>query len=183
MDFELDYLEEKQVGNWKIEKFSISKEQADFYNLISKDHRYDVVPGNYKRLLCGNEVIMSNTNLERNTHKEAIEKAKGVVLVAGLGLGMYIYNILKKPEVETILVVEKSKEVISMVSDYFRYEGKVIIVNKDIFDFDFHKKHKFDFAFFDIWSNICEDNKKDFKVLRRKFKNIKEKIFWSEDLL
>lgn len=57
-------------------------------------------------------VWMSLTPMERESHSLHIEQAKGKVVVAGLGMGMYLYNICAKPEVTSIHVLEKEAEII-----------------------------------------------------------------------
>lgn len=181
MDFELDYLKDEKNGDWEISTFEISESFAKLRNVFERNPDMYYYPGKYKELTYKKQVIMSNTQMERKTHILAINKAKGNVLVAGLGLGMFIYNIKDKDDVESITVIEKSKEVIEMVSKYFKDCKKIKIINQDIFEYK--PEICFDFAFFDIWNDISEDNLKDFKILRKKFKNIPVKFFWNETLL
>ena len=124
---------------------------------------------------------MSNTPMEQITHIKAINNARGNILVAGLGLGMYLYNIKDKKNIESITVVEYSDEVIQMVGKYFKEYDKIKIIKDNIFDYI--PNIKYDFAFFDIWSDISEENRKDFQILKEKFSEIKEIICWSEDIL
>lgn len=181
MDFELNYLENEKNGDWEISTFEISESFAKLRNLFENNPDMLIVPGKYKRLTYKKDVIMSNTQMERRTHYPAIKKAKGNVLVAGLGLGMFIHNIMNKPGVKSITVVEKSKEVIEMVGKYFKDCEKIKIINEDIFNYK--SNIKFDFAFFDIWKDISFDNIKDFEILDEKFKKIPVKFFWSKSFL
>lgn len=57
-------------------------------------------------------VWMSLTPMERESHALHIEQAKGKVVVAGLGMGMYLFNICAKPEVTSVHVLEKEAEII-----------------------------------------------------------------------
>ena len=137
--------------------------------------------GKYKKLTNKKGIVMSNTLMEQKTHIKAINNAHGNVLVAGLGLGMFLHNIKDKKNIESIIVVEYSKEVIQIVGKYFKEYDKIKIINNNIFDYI--PNIKFDFAFFDIWSDISEENRKDFQILKEKFSEINEIICWSEDIL
>ena len=93
---------------------------------------------------------MSNTRMEILTHSYAIREAKGTVLVAGLGLGMFLTAICDKPEVTKIIVIEKSPDVINLVAPTFASHPKISIINADIFEWKPEKGMMFDF----IWFNI-----------------------------
>lgn len=94
---------------------------------------------------------------------------------------MYLQNIKGKKEVISITVIEKSKEVIELIGKYYKDNKKIKIINEDIFNYT--SDIRFDFAFFDIWSDISNENLKEFRKLKRKFKNIPNMIFWSEDII
>lgn len=182
MNFNLTHLKDEQIGDWRIETFEIPEEYARMRNIFIKNPLMKLEGGIYKKLINRIDgVVMSNTPMEQRTHIEAINKAQGNVLVAGLGLGMYLQNIKDKEEVTSITVVEKSKEVIELISKYFKDCQKIKIINEDIFNYT--PDIKFEFAFLDIWSDISEDNLVEFDILREKFKDILEIICWSEDII
>lgn len=182
MNFNLEYLKDEKIGDWRIETFEIPEDYARMRNVFIKNPLMKLEGGIYKKLINRIDgVVMSNTPMERKTHIEAINKAKGNVLVAGLGLGMYLQNIKDKEEVTSITVIEKSKEVIELIAKYFKDCQKIKIINEDIFNYT--PDIKFEFAFLDIWSDISEDNLVEFDILREKFKDIPEIICWSEDII
>ena len=182
MNFNLEYLKDEKIGDWRIETVEIPEDYARMRNVFIKNPLMKLEGGIYKQLINRIDgVVMSNTPMERKTHIEAINKAKGNVLVAGLGLGMYLQNIKDKEEVTSITVIEKSKEVIELIAKYFKDCQKIKIINEDIFNYT--PDIKFEFAFLDIWSDISEDNLVEFDILREKFKDIPEIICWSEDII
>lgn len=181
------------MGKWRIEEFKVSEQDAFFYNLrnaVNGRTSRNIVPGTYYKLMRGSVLVMSNTPAELRDHAEIVKRAENAktVLVAGLGLGMVIKDILESPIVEKITVVEIEKEVIDLVSID---DPRVEIINQDIFDFE--PGIKYDVAWFDIWDNICGDNADDFNILREKFKDhanwvgfwceqeIKELAWWEEE--
>lgn len=181
MDFELSFLKEEKIGEWEISSFEIDEFYAKARNLFIKNPLMKLKAGKYKKLTNKKGIVMSNTLMEQKTHIKAINNAHGNVLVAGLGLGMFLHNIKDKKNIESIIVVEYSKEVIQIVGKYFKEYDKIKIINNNIFDYI--PNIKFDFAFFDIWSDISEENRKDFQILKEKFSEINEIICWSEDIL
>jgi hypothetical protein len=79
-------------GDWRVESFTVSEEDAQrtAFRAAHKGSDEYVPPGTYKRLMRGDTVVMSNTPMEVRTNREFIRRAKGNVLINGLGLGMVL---------------------------------------------------------------------------------------------
>ena len=73
------------------------------------DHKFS-----YLALTEGNNIWMSLNPNEIETMKPYIEKAKGNVLVLGLGMGYVPFMMALKPEVKSITIVEKDPDIISL---------------------------------------------------------------------
>ena len=58
-------------------------------------------------------VWMSLTPAEMLSQRAGIKKARGKVVVGGLGLGWFLRKVAEKPEVTEIIVIEKSKELLN----------------------------------------------------------------------
>ena len=122
------------------------------------------------------EIVMSSSKMEQKTNEKVIEKANGKILIAGLGLGMILFQLQEMKNVEKITVVEKSLELISFIKMIVgdKLSEKINIVNSDIFKYE--TDEKFDLIYFDIWNNVCGDNWEDMIELKMKFKkNISSK--------
>lgn len=184
MKINLDFIKDETLGAYSIETLNITPREAEFQNLrciINNRPEQMVEAGQFKVLKENKEIWMSNTLMEVKTHQEAISRARGNILVAGLGLGMFLTAIKDKKEVNKITVIEKSKEVIELVGKYYQ-DKKIKIVNTDIFQYK--TKEKFDFIWLDIWADICNDNLKEMETLKNKFsKNSKDILCWSEEIL
>ena len=131
---------------------------------------YDFEPGTYTRLLQGNNTVMSDTPMEIRTNDDFVFAAKGKVLIGGLGLGVVLLKIQDKVEVESIVVVEKYKDVIQLVGAKLPLNSKVTIVEGDIFEWLPEKGVIFDTIYFDIWTNMCADNYLEMKELHKRFR-------------
>lgn len=129
-------------------------------------------PGRYVRLTVGGSVVMSNTPFEERTNREFKQKAKGDVLIAGLGVGMIIVPLLDDPEVTSITVIERNSDVIVLVLPQLRAlpgGGKVKVHNADITTWKPAKGELWDTIYFDVWNDVCTDNLPELSRLNRRF--------------
>ena len=107
------------------------------------------------------ELWMSVTPMELESQAPAIAAAHGNVLVGGLGMGVYLYNVMQKSNVKRILVIERDESIIDMLfQNGMKHWGGVYwtIVVGDILDTkiesEVSKHGPFDFGYFDIWPNL-----------------------------
>lgn len=158
-------------GDWRVESFNVSEDEARITELRAalKGEDFYVPAGDYKRLMRGSTVVMSNTPMEVWTNRPFIRYAKGNVLINGLGLGMVLTAILRKPEVESVTVIEAAVEVIELVAPTFRDDPKVKIIHSDAFEYQPAKGMRFDAVWHDIWDFISEDNLPEMHRLHRKY--------------
>ncbi len=91
------------------------------------------------------------------------------MLIAGLGLGMILWPILNKKEVESVVVIEQSCDVINLVSPTLPKTKKLSIEQDDIFTWKSKNGTKFNVIYFDIWHDICVDNLDEMAKLHRRF--------------
>lgn len=183
---------DEEKGEAKVERFTISQHEADFSRLrgaINANPYEEVRPGEYVRLGVGGVLMMSDTRMEKRTNYGFVSNANGRVLVAGLGLGVALLPVLLKKSVTEVVVIEKSKDVIELVTPrlvaYLNSKRRSkaaakltdlngrrgVVVEEDIFEFKVPKGVKFDTVFLDIWPTICQDNLPEIARLKNKFKN------------
>ena len=155
-------------GNVKVETFEVP--DKDFSQMISMMKYGRGVPaGKYKRLMIDGSCVMSNTPDEIRDFSSFVYKAKGSVLVNGLGLGVLLKALLNKPEITDITVIEKSKDVIKLVAPIYLTDNRVTIINADAFKYKSSKDKKYNAVWHDIWNYICGDNYDEMKTLHRKY--------------
>jgi hypothetical protein len=159
-------------GAWRVESFTIGENQskATLMRALYQNNPLEyVAPGNYKRLMRDDVVVMSNTQMEIATNRGFVRYARGRVLINGLGLGMVLQAILRKPEVTHVTVVEISKEVIELVGPSFSHDPRVKIVCADALTYCPAPGERFDAVWHDIWDNITPDNLPDMDLLHRRY--------------
>lgn len=66
-----DLLEDRQVGDWKLERFTVDKK--DWQARIE-----GIIPGTYVRLLHGWDCVMSDTNMEKRTNIDFVVMHMGL---------------------------------------------------------------------------------------------------------
>lgn len=163
--------EKEEKGIAKISPFEFKNEgMQTLTNLrLARDAEwwFQINEGKYVRLVVNGELMMSDTGMERYSNREFIKKANGKILIAGLGIGMVLKNILDKPEVTEVLVIEKYQDVIDLVKPKFNHP-KLKVIQENIFNYK--TKEKFDVIYFDIWPSINTDNLEEIKILHNKFK-------------
>lgn len=172
-----DFVAPGSVGKAKVEHFEIDRSPVRGF---MRPDEY-ISPGKYTRLFVGGRLFMSDTDMERRTNYGVVRAARGDVLIAGLGIGMILVPILRKPEVTSVTVVEISKDVADLVEPSMRKlpgAEKLTIVVADIFDRPHLGRQMFDTIYFDIWADQSTDALKEMATLHRRFARRKRPGGW-----
>lgn len=161
-------------GNWKIDQFTVSEREA----MIAMLHHKHRTPssGKYTRLMHYGEVVMSDTDAEMRDHWQTVKKAKGHILINGLGLGMVLLNCMMKPKVERATVIELSEDVIRLVAPHYQkmYGNRLEVIQADAMTWQPPKGVRYGMVWHDIWTYICGDNYEQMKTLHRRYERIAE---------
>jgi spermidine synthase len=109
--------------------------------------------------------------MERNTNREFCKRANGDVMIAGLGIGLVLYNLrmsVASGKVKSITVIEKYQDVIDLVAP--KFEGMPIrYVCADALEYMPKEGESYDTIYFDIWPTISYENLTDMRKLRRRW--------------
>lgn len=166
-------------GNVEVRHIEVDARQAEFTMIraaIHPDRDEYVAPGKYAQLFINGSIMMSDTGMERHSNMGVVRKARGRVLIGGLGLGMIIHPIAAKSEVESITIIEKSPDVIKLVAQTL--PKKATVIEADIFEWKPPKEVKYDCLYFDIWYGISTSNLKEMTRLNRRFARAKAPGAW-----
>ncbi len=182
-DFDVDWpnlqdvFEEGEIGDAKLSHFSVSEAMSFATGLCEHVDIKFTRPGDYVRLVANNELQMSDTRMEKISNTEFVLSSQGDVLIAGLGIGMSLIPILKKPEVRTVTVIELNQNVIKLVEPQIRIflpedqSKKLRIINADIFSWKPVNGRKWQTIWFDIWAHMSSDNLPEMAKLEDRFKH------------
>ena len=171
MKYNVMEIPDGKSGPWEVSTFEVTEEDIKFENLraMFKPGCRTMQPGKFKRLTRNGSVIMSNTPAEIADYRHFIWKAKGHVLINGLGLGCVLAEVLNKDDIQTVDVVELEPDVIDLVGKYFQKDSRLRIYNADSYDFNPIKVTRYNAVWHDIWDNICADNLDGMAKLHRKY--------------
>src|SRR5215471_6321218 len=106
----------------------------------------------------GQGTWMSTLPQEIEQAQRQIRKAHGRVLVGGLGLGLVPVLLQCNPKVQSIVVIERSKDVLRLVQPHMP-QRRTLVVHDDLRSYLKHAKKigaTFDWAFFDTWQATDE---------------------------
>lgn len=157
-----------EIGKAKVDHVTVSKHDAAFASIRGERLR----EGALARLFVDGQLMMSDGAYEHATNWDAVFKAQGDVLIAGLGIGMVLVPMLKNPEVRTVTVLENSSDVIELVAPHIRVHvaeasSKLTVILADVFTWEPPKGKRWDCIYFDIWADICTDNLQEITKLKR----------------
>ena len=156
-------IEAGTCGDWRVEEFEVSEDASKLdamRSVFSGSGRF-VPPGVYTRLVHANRgVVMSDTADELRDLWPLLNRAKGRVLINGLGLGCAVEIALATDGVEKIDVVEIERDVIDLVGPSFN-DKRLSIHEGDAFSFPWDTKVRWDTVWHDVWDDLCTDNLSD----------------------
>lgn len=171
-------------GNWKLETFTITQEEAEaeelraairaarrggfgadrwtpvgtYVALRRRFEREDFLVEKFGMERIGWDTMMSDTPNEIEDHGDPITHATGRVLVHGLGLGCIVAGLLRKPDVTHIDVVEIDQEVIDLTGHYYAKNPRVTIHHGDALTYSWGDDMRWNYVWHDIWLKIASDN-------------------------
>ena len=131
----------------------------------------------YLALTEGNNIWMSLNPNEIETMKPYINKARGNVLVLGLGMGYVPFMLSLKNCVKSVTIVERDQEIINLFNDLiypsFPNKEKIKIIKGDAVEYAriAKKEGTYDYVFADLWHDP-EDGLPLFVSLKQIDKNI-----------
>ena len=158
-------IENKKIGSWEFRRESYKPYRAVICDDIKILPDFSEIPPlgffteefEFPAVLEGGNEWMTLTPVDMDTCTDAIAAAHGRVLTYGLGLGYYAYTVSEKEDVEEVVVVERSPEVIKLFTDELLWQmpnrHKIKIVESDAFEYakQVMPKENFDLVFVDIW--------------------------------
>ena len=131
----------------------------------------------YLALTEGNNIWMSLNPNEIETMKPYINKARGNVLVLGLGMGYVPFMISLKNCVQSVTIIEKDQEIINLFNEliypHFPNKEKIKIIRGDAIEYasKSEKEGTYDYIFADLWHDP-DDGLPLFVKLKKTNRNI-----------
>jgi len=134
------------------------------WNQIEVFRRPVIMPEGFvvTRVYYDKTLWMTDAAQERYMMEFAAREAKGDVLVGGLGLGMYVQYALRNPKVDSITVVELSRDVVAIAKKLKWAKDKRVILHCGEISTELYKLGKkgmprFDTVYLDVHPEISPD--------------------------
>jgi hypothetical protein len=158
--FALPHYRETRLDDWRLVRHLASLGDGYASGPVVERTRYV--------LYHGRTAWMSSGLMEQESHAFHVEQAKGLVVAAGLGIGMFAYAACAKREVERVVVVERAPEVIALTRraaqmDDWLGRDKLTIVHADALASNLAslvpvEGRRPDYFFADIWPTCAAPN-------------------------
>lgn len=145
---------------------------------------WDYSPGDitYTDLYIDGVAFMGDEPGERLTNMDLWCHAFGDVLIGGLGIGMVICGLAENPNINSITVLENSRDVIDLVGPtieaFVKNKCRLNIIEGDVFEYKSEKK--FDTIYMDIWARLNPKNLPQYETLLSKYKSNLREYGWME---
>lgn len=161
---------EKREGKWDLGYQTYKAYEGFIYRDIIVENDYTEIPQigyfdkefSYPTVFEDGREWMAIKPNEIETMKEPIEKAQGRVLVYGLGIGYFTYMVSEKSNVDSVTVIERDENAISLFKKYilpqFPNKQKIKVIQSDAFEYakDEMKKGNFNYVFTDLWHDVSD---------------------------
>jgi len=169
------------IGKWKCEPTPEGKRIVGYF----RPHNW-VPPGWMFTQKVENNWLrwMSLTPMELESHMPHIAAAHGTVVVAGLGMGMYLYNIIRRHQVSRVIVLEKDKAVMNLwkhaiIPEQWTGFRKVEMIIGDALDYK--PTEPVDFLYADIWPYLGDEHALEMTQKLQANIQAKEVGFWGQE--
>jgi hypothetical protein len=170
-----------RYGDVVIARFEVSDQESQFSRMRSFNPsqfgRGYLPPGTYTRLTIGGVLQMSDTPDELRDALQFVRRARGRVLVTGLGLGCVVRGLLRNEQVERIDVIERNIHLVehmtrnpTWVGPGVMGTGRLEVWWGDAYQIKatrFPPGSRWDMAWHDVWSGISSDNIPQYRALRQ----------------
>jgi hypothetical protein len=140
-----------------IRHYRIGVRQADAINwqtILHNDDRAWSYPGRYTGIEIDGIMYASDEAKEIVDYLPFLRRAQGRVLLTGLGLGLCLQALLRKPEIEHVTVIEDNVDVLTIVAPYYLDkfgDARMSLIHADAFGWQVPAGMHFDLGYHDIW--------------------------------
>lgn len=140
-----------------IRHYSIGVREAEATNwqtILHADDRAWSYAGSYTGIEIDGFMYASDEAKEIVDYLPFLRRAQGRVLMTGLGLGLCLQALLRKPDVEHVTVIEDNADVLAIVAPFYlgRFgDARMSLIHADAFAWQPPTGMRFDIVYHDIW--------------------------------
>lgn len=141
---------EKRIGSAELKKINYSKGLYHMENVCGYKYFNLKKRTQIQTLKIKDKIVMVDDPLHWIGMQKLAENSKGSVLVAGLGLGLIVYHLVKNKNVNKIEVYEINKDVIKLVTPFLPKDKRIKIIEKSFFTEPYRSKF-YETIIIDLW--------------------------------
>lgn len=141
-------------GGWTLVRKPAESRELGYYSGLDVEP-----PGHY--IVHGGDIWMSTSRLERESHALHLKHARGRVVVCGVGMGMFLFNIALLPQVTEIIAVDRDPAVFDLVRKGAGFEkwvggDKIRFLHRDMMELTAADlgPAPIDYLYIDIWPEL-----------------------------
>jgi hypothetical protein len=141
-------------GKWKLRAKAEQTFERGYFTGFAAEP-----PGHY--IVKDGHIWMSTSRLERESHAIHLKQAQGNVVVCGVGMGLYLFNIAAKPQVEQVVAVDLDWAVVDLVRNATGFDSwpgrdKIRFVHRNALDLTPADigLGQVDYLYVDIWPEL-----------------------------
>lgn len=144
-------------GGWRVHresnpyKFVCTETGPGPFTFLLHDHSFPAA-----------QTVMSDDYNELRKHLEAVHRARGRMLITGLGLGCVLRGALTRP-VQHVDVVERDSDVLRLVADHLPADPRIHLHEADAVEWvrsQVQRGTTWDLAWHDLWINPDTDQER-----------------------
>jgi len=160
----------------KKDGWEVAKQLENNKTVLLINHNFKLYDDNGNK---GSFSWMLNRKVEENAQHSRAQGSYGRVLMGGLGIGYDAFMLSYDPNVTSIVIVEKEKEVIDLVKKYITHP-KINIIHDRILHYMQTTKEIFDTTYFDIFPDSPTLFPKEVNILTKESKRLgaNKILFW-----
>ena len=143
-----------EYGKWSLEFKADETFERGYFSSWNAEP-----PGHY--IVKEGHVWMSTSRLEMESHAVHLNDAEGTVVMCGIGMGMFLFNIAAKPSVKKIIAVDLDHAVMDLVRNATGFNSwagrdKVVFVHKNALELTRADlgNSPIDYLYVDIWPEL-----------------------------
>ncbi|MBQ8351981.1 MAG: hypothetical protein IJY20_08085 [Clostridia bacterium] len=188
---------DRRLGKWRLQEAHYAPYEGFVCGSLALTEQLAEIPPigyfadgfSYPMVLENGVEWMAIKPNEIETMRAPIAGAHGRVLTYGLGLGYFAYMAARRPEVSSVTVIERDKDVITLFREEILPQlevfEKIHVIEADAFAFaDSPAARGFDYVFCDLWHD-ASDGLPLYIRMRKIEKTYKDPpyVYWVEDMI
>ena len=142
---------EMTLGGWRLKKFELIPQRGYFQNWAGEGEMY--------ALLEGERTWMSTAWYEVDSQAPHVAAGRGHVVLMGAGMGVALFNLLARPDVRRVTLVEREQlvlDILEQAAGMSAWPGSEKLHMALMNALDFSPDEPVDHLYVDIWPTIGE---------------------------